>query len=235
MTHSDPFQTLIDRICNIPDPQSLARQRAMNRLLAKLQKLPGLTKTSHPDYPEALDRTWEWVSRDICKFELRSGRSMEAALVTWINGTLYWRIKDLAPIEDYTQYRLDKTMDSSGESKTTQLDLVSETHLGSPTLSGLDGHIERLRQQKIQRVALDLEDYIYTDPEGTLRQSHPRKHSDCNCQFLSQRLLLKEPRDRAATLSRELDINYQTLKSHWEKKCKPLLQSIARDLGYQTE
>jgi|GEM_PF-5527791 len=44
---------------------------AMHKLLLEIQQLPGLKKSVHQDYPEALNRTFQWVSREIANFEPR--------------------------------------------------------------------------------------------------------------------------------------------------------------------
>ena len=209
----------------------------MNRLLIAMQRLPGLVRSRHLDYLEALDRTWEWVSRDICRFQQRPHLSIQEGLVKWINGYLYWRIRDLAGVEIAGQERLDKAIGNAvGDRPITRLDQISEGDSQKvPMLSSLDAHIEIMKTQAKRNIAFSLEQLIEEDPEGELRSCHPRKHPQCNCQVLSQRVLLKHPPDKFSTISRDLDVNYQTMKSHWEKKCKPLLQKLAGDLGYSTE
>jgi hypothetical protein len=232
ITTDEWLQQLLARICGNPEPNTWEQRRAMNRLLIALQHLPGLLKSSHLDYLEALDKTWEWVSRNICAFEPHPHEPMQTTLIRWINSHLYWRIRDLSQPEVSGQYRLDKVIDKSGENYATLLDNLSETNLDIPVLSGIDSYIEKLQHQEIQQIYLELEHYIQEDTQGSLRSCHPRKHPDCNCRFLSKRLLLKDPPDKLADISRELGINYKTLKSHWENKCKPLLQDIAVTLGY---
>ena len=232
MTTDEQLQKLIDTICGTPEIKTLERRRAMNRLLITLQHLPGLLKSAHPDYLEALDRTWEWVSRNICAFKPRPHESIQTSLLRWVNSYLNWRIRDLPQPEQANQYRLDQVIDNSGEDPTTWLEQMSETNWHIPTLSGIDGYIDQLSNQKIQRLFLKIELYIEEDRDGKLRSCHPRKHPDCNCQVLTKRLLLQNPPARFADISREMGINYQTLKSHWENKCKPLLQEIAGELGY---
>lgn len=233
MTTDEQLQKLIARICGNPKPKLLERRRAMNRLLSAIQKLPGLLKSSHLDYLEALDLTWEWLSRHVCEFEPRLHESMQTSLVRWINGYLSWRIRDLYRREERNQCSLDDPIDNSKDNPITWLEQMSDNNI--PVLSGIDGYFEQLQNQERQNISLKLELYIEEDPEKKLRSCHPLKYPDCHCRFLSQRLLLQNPPARFADISRELGINYQTLKSHWEKKCKPLLQEIATALGYQRE
>ncbi len=228
------LQQLIASICGNPDPTSLERRREINRLLVILQQLPGLLKSSHLYYLEALDQTWEWVSRNICTFEPHPHLSIQESLKRWINGYLSWRIRDLYRGGKCNPYSLDTPLDnSSDENPTTLLEKLTETGFEPPKLSGIDGYIEQLLRQERQEICRQLERYISEDPQGILRDCKCRKSPNCNCQCLSQRLLLKDPPDKISQISQDLGINYQTLNSHWKKKCKPLLQKIARSfLGY---
>jgi hypothetical protein len=225
------LRELIEAVCQHPEG-SLKRRKAMHRLLIELQRLPGLRKSSHPDYLHALNQTFEWIGRYICSTFERRSPSLQESLVKWINGYLYWRIKDLYSPEASNLASADTPIGEAEEGLSI-LDRVSETGLGTPTLSGLDGYIERLQKEKVQRLGLELERYIQQDPEGRLRNCHPRKHHSCNCQLLSQRRYLKDPSDTFRDIASELNINLAQLTSHWYGRCKPLLQEIAENLGYQ--
>lgn len=238
------LRQLITTVCQHPDASPEWR-RATNRLLIVVQGLPEFRKYSRIDCPDylldALNRTWEWFSRNIRNFEPRTS-SIREDLVRWINSYLYWRVRDLASANSLSKHSLDETIkDSDGVESTTKLELLSEQgqmlggRFNTPTLSGLDAHIEQLQRQSEQRLVLNLELYIEQDSEGKLRSCYPRKHPECNCQLLSQRLLsiFKDPPDKLADIAREFNINYQTLVSHWKQKGIPLLQAIAIELGYQ--
>ncbi len=231
----EQLQELIARICEHPDSQSGKWRRDVHRLLVELQRLPGLLKYSHSLYLEALDQTWEWVSRNICTFEAQPNLSIHESLVRWINGYLYWRIKDL-DINQAKQHRCELSLDfyvnESSENPLTLLDTISENGFDTPTLNGLDDYIEQIRNLKIQEVFEKLELYVEEDPEQIFQNCHPRKHHDCNCQLLCKRLLFKDPPDKFAHISQELGINYQALNSHWKRKCLLLLQKKLKDLGY---
>ncbi|OCQ95496.1 hypothetical protein BCD67_09685 [Oscillatoriales cyanobacterium USR001] len=228
------LRLLAEKVCSYP-AKSLERQKALNLLLVKLQHLPGLLKSSHPDYLEALNRTWEWFSQNICQTFKPSGASFQESLCKWINGYLYWRIRDLKSPQ--TDYSLDNSFKNS-ESLETYLDRLPDAQ--APKLSGLDNYLDRLRSEQLQEIVLQLEKYIEEDPERKLRNCYPRKHPNCNCQFLTQRLFLQNPADKMADIIRELqlkdpNVKDQTVRSHWNKKCKPLLQEIAVNLGYSPE
>lgn len=236
---NEKFQTLRARICNNPNLTSSDRLQSINRLLFELQELPGLLKSSHPYYLEALDRTWEWVIQNICKFQQRPHLSLQESLVKWINGYLSWRIKDL-----YRQNRdvlsLDVFINESSENPSTLLEQISETGFDPPKLSGLDAYLENLRKKEIEKIWQKLERYIEEDPDQILSKLHPRKFPDCNCQVLSQKLLLQEPPERLAQIHREfqnlgVSIPDKTLRSHWKNKCQPCLQTILESLGYSKD
>jgi hypothetical protein len=200
---------------------------AMHKLLLEIQQLPGLKKSVHQDYPEALNRTFQWVSREIANFEPRQS-SVSKSLVNWINGYLGWRIKDLYSPDKDAPISLDAPI-AVDAGETTRLELFDFT------LSGLDGAIEIAQKETTQRIGLQLELYIEQDPEGKLKNSYPRSYPECNCQFLSKRRVLKDPPDKFKDLAEELNVKYTTLNSHWDRKCEPSLQEIARTLGYKQE
>jgi hypothetical protein len=83
------LQSLIDEVCRYAE-QTPERQKALNRLLIVIQQLPGIYKSTHQDYPLALNKTWEWVSRKICQFEPRFP-SLQQSLVFWINSYAFRR------------------------------------------------------------------------------------------------------------------------------------------------
>ena len=238
----EKLQVLLSEIQNHLEPLSLERRRRINRLLIYIQHLPGLLRSSHPTYLEALDNTFLWISENIEKFQPRENLSLQQSLLQWIHGYLYWRIKDLY-IKDQASggedkndtFSLDQVINLSDENLTTWIEQMTDTNLGVPTLSGLDGYIEQLRQQDRQQTSTAIEEYIETDPQGILRSCHPRKFPQCNCQVLSKELLLRNPPNKLSVISREFCIHYQTLRSHWGLKCKPLLQKIAVNLGYKVD
>lgn len=229
----EQLKELIVEVCRYSD-RSPERQKALNRLLIQIQHLPGLAKSNHPDFLDALNRTWEWFSQNIQTFQPRPP-SLQASLVKWINGYLYWRIKDLYAPDRRVPLSFDEPVWGDETGLTTYLDQLSETGFGIPSLSGIDGYIEQLQRQEKQRIGLELKRYIEEDEAGTLHNCHPKAYSQCNCLLLSQRLSFKNPPDKFTQLAKELDVNYQVLVAHWKRKCLPLLQQIAISLGYEPD
>ena len=226
----EQLEKLIEAACQHP-AGSRERRKAMHRLLIELQRLPGVKKSSHPDYLEALNQTWLWVSRNVCREFVPRG-SLQVSLVNWINGYLYWRIKDLHSL-DTKIVSLDAPI-GNDRGVTSLIEQMSATNLTTPTLDGLDGYIEQLQRQRILNITLKLEAYIQQDPDKKLRSCYPRAYPQCHCQLLSQRRYLQNPPSTFSDIAQKLNITPVRLTNHWYGRCKPLLQEIALDLGYKS-
>jgi hypothetical protein len=224
----EQLRKLIEEISKHP-PGSSQYRKTMHRLLIAIQKLPGLRKSSHPDYLHALDQTFEKISRDICRdFQPRS-HSLTQDLLNWVNGDLKWRIKDLY-IQDQKKKNKEESLDRSISYDREETNLGD--FLASPTLEGLEGYLEKLQNQKIERIGLELESYIDRDPQKQLQNCYPRNYPQCNCQILSQRRFFRDPPDTFPEIAQELNMPLRPLTNHWFGRCLPLVQNIARDLGY---
>lgn len=219
----EQLQNLIIEVCKY-ESGTVARQKALNRLLILIGQLPNIYRSSHQDYPEAFNRTLEWVSKNIDRFELKTSSSVKNSFVTWFNGYLKWRIRDLY-ISD-SKYDCQRIYPIDSDENTVK-DLVENLPDPNFSLSLLDLKIARSQQEKRERKGEAISKYIDRDPEKKLTQTHLKKCIQCNCHLLARRLLLQEPPDKIADLAREFNLNNQTLYSHWKQKCLPLLQEIA--------
>jgi hypothetical protein len=211
---------------------SIAQRKALNRLLMLLQRQPGLLRSSHQDYAQALNRTWEWFTQNIYRFDpsLAPVVGITHQLIIWINGYLKWRITDLYKSDAHSPISLDRPFVNPEGEQVTLKDKLPDPAFRSLDL--LEQQIEQLQQQQQQRLEQQIRQLIKQDQAQQLQQCHPRQRPDCNCQVLALRLLLQQPPDRIAQLATELEIKDQTLYSHWNKKCLPLLRAIARHYGY---
>jgi hypothetical protein len=210
-------------------PHSPIRSKAFSALVRYLQHLPGIKKVDHQDYLLALNQTWEWLNREIDKFQRSNNGSLEQDLTRWINGYLKWRIRDLyfPQTTDPPILSLNASMTDTGE---TYLSLLSENGFLGVKLSSLDQSVANIQQQETREIVDKIENWIATDPDQELQSSHLKNHPQCHCQFLSQRLLLQDPPDKLAKIARDLDISYQTLVSHWKRNCLELLKNKALNL-----
>jgi hypothetical protein len=227
-----PLTRLLATVFQAP-PHSEARARALSHLIRHLQNSPRIRKVAHQDYLLALNQTWEWLSREIDRFQ-RNDNSVEDDLYAWINGYLNWRIRDLysPSTTQLATVSLDATLSAAAETPETYLDLLSEAGFIEVQLSSLDQYIEALQQQANQEIAIQITAWITTDPDNILQNCCLRNHQHCNCQILSKRLLVQDPPDSFKKISQDLDIPYQTLVSHWKRSCLKLLKNTAKNFEY---
>ncbi|WP_272819104.1 hypothetical protein [Scytonema hofmannii] len=227
----EQLQNLIHEVCRHAD-LTAERQKALNRLLVQLQQLPGIYKSTHQDYPQALNDTWQWVCRSICDFQPRHSL-VQQSLVSWINGYLKWRIVDLYAKDNQNVTSLDKPIRNDDGDQITLLDFLPDSQFTSLSLDLLDIKILQVQEGERQRLGQQIKGHIIQDTQGTLSVCHPRKHPECHCQLLAKRLLLQEPPEKISDIAREFEMNNQTLYSHWKQKCLPLLVDIGRNCGYK--
>ncbi|MEC4982753.1 MAG: hypothetical protein SAJ37_05105 [Oscillatoria sp. PMC 1068.18] len=233
---------------------SLTWRKALNTLLLEIQQLPGLAKSNHPDYLQALDDTLMRVGEEITEF-VPQQTSMSSSLAAWINLKLRlkYQVRDL-----YTGKRdrdrprttnksirqefkeqaqkpplsLDVTLDATSK-ETFAAQLPDEK---PSTIWEQYAEIAREQEKRRNtRIGTQLQAYIQADPDRTLRSCHPRAHPQCNCQVLAVRLLFKSPPDKLVDIAKELEVNYHTLNWHWKNKGLPLLQNLAKNFGYRAE
>jgi hypothetical protein len=223
----EQLNELIAEVCRYKDA-TLERQKALNRLLSIIGQLPGIYTSSHQDYPEAYNRTLEWVCKNLDRFETRSS-SVRQSFVIWINGYLKWRIRDLyLPDDKYESQRIYAMTNSDGDA----IDPIDRLADPKFSLNLLDLKIAQIQDNQRQRQGEAIKNYIERDPDRILTNCCLRKTPQCHCQLLAIRLLLEKSPQKIADLSREFNVNNQTLYSHWKQKCLPLLQEIGHRFGH---
>ncbi len=223
----DQLKATISSVYNC-ESNSLQRQKNLNRLLILIQQLSGIYYASHQDYPEAYNRTLEWVSKNIDSFEPKA-ESIQKSLVIWINGYLKWRIRDLYVSDN--SYNPQRVYPHSNRNEESEIDLIDNIPDPRFSLSLLDTQIAAIQADNQARLGIAIFNYIQQDRDQNLTNTYPRQHRQCNCQCLAIRLLLQQPPEKISEIARELKVNNQTLYSHWKHKCLPLLQSIGEQLG----
>jgi len=220
----EQLKQLITEVRKYPN-SSPQRQKALNKLLILTQQLSGIYYSTHPNYLEALNKTFEWVCKSIDSFNEQHKSSITKSYVVWINGYLKWRIRDLYVSDNQYTPSLDRPISNSDDDSQTLGETIADPQF---SLSLLDTKIEKLQAAKCKRQGEAIRQYIEQDLEGKLTNCHPKKYPQCHCKLLAMELLLKNPPAKLSQLARQLDIKYPTLRSHWKDKCLPLLQTIAR-------
>lgn len=226
VAHKPQFDQLISVLLQEPET-SFEWKQAMNQLLLELQQSPEIIKSSHPDYSEALHKTWEWLSRRIREFKPRQ-TSTRMSLINWVNGYLRFRIRDLYAPDPPS---LDAPV-GTDDPNTTLLDTVVGTVWQQPTLDQLDQLIAQEQQQQTVCGGQLLKQRIQQDPGRHLRNCYPRQHPDCHCHFLVQKRLIQEPPLTFVALAEILKMDKVKLTNHWYGRCLPCLQRMANQLGY---
>ena len=230
-------------------------RKATHQLLIEIQNLPGLARCSHPDYPEVLNDTLLQVTQRICQEFHSSSDSLAADLRGWVNIALRlkFKVKDLyssvssRSTDSSKSKNHAKAFKEEGRKPPISIDVPIQYGSGQTfadvltdenpfNLETLEAEIEEWQRAKNKKnMGSKLWQYIQEDPEGRLSKCASRKHPDCNCQLLSQRLYLKNPPDNLQKIAREFNIPYTTVVSHWKERAFPLLKVIALELGYQPE
>ena len=225
----EQLQALIDELRCYPE-YSLEKRKALNRLLIIIQQFPGIYKSSHQDYPEALNKTWEWVCKKIGDFQPHSS-SIQQSLTQWINGYLKWRIKDLYAADGKYTISLDKPLNLNDDNdKVSMLDMLPDMKWQNTSLNLLDLKISQMQKRDRECWGERIKRYIEKDEIGKLKNCHLKKNPNCNCQQLAIRLLLYQPPHKIADIARQLNNSNQTIYSHWKRKCLPLLREIGTNL-----
>lgn len=226
--YDELFCRLFEVLRQAPE-KSLEWKLAMHELLYQLQPL--VKRYSHPDYQDALHKTWDWFITRYREFDPCS-TSVKQSLVKWVNGYLYWRVRDLRSGQ-VALISLDEPVDR--EAGATRLDRISDTTWQVPTLDGVDQLIAEQQAQASKRVGEQLAQYIREDPTGELKRCHPKKYPDCHCQYLAENRLLEEPALKFEAIAATLDLSITIVHNHWYDRCLPLLRKIAIRFGYQSE
>jgi hypothetical protein len=211
------------------------RAKTISLLRVKIQQLPGFYQSSHQDYFDALDQTWEWFGRNIQDFEERPPL-LTVSLVRWINGYLHWRIRDIRDKRNQT-ISLDARGNEDGTVKNFW-EVISETGFEPPRLSGIDSYIEKIQQQNIDLIAQKLKQYIEQDPDFVLRNLHLQKNPECNFQVIIQRLYLKDKHDTKRAIAEYFGVSEQTLYAHYRRNWSKIqlhLQEVALNSGLEED
>jgi hypothetical protein len=231
----EKLQELVGNFCQHQStPGTREYNKAAYRLLAAIQKIPGLKRNYQPgldrqDYEEIFNDTLLEIAKKICPSEDPDCFHPEDdnyinSLTRWINYKLrlYYKPKDLIRQNQHKPVSLDRYI-SEGVNST-----FVENITDSLTLNGIDALIEQYQKENQDKVGKKVRAYIEQDPDDTLKDCKSNKYPACNCYFLVRQRLLTDPPVSFRELAEQLDIpSTGTLTSYWYKSCIPKLQTIA--------
>ena len=220
---------------------STEQERFKNQLCKLIPDLPGSRKYREPDpkidFDGAVNDAYAGLFTTLPIFfrEIDLDNIADDVLRTRVVKR-FNRIIQLKILDQYRKLERQPftfSLDSPTKTKTGEK-FDSEGMADDTTETGIEQLIEQEQAKNKRRISLQLLQYIEDDPDGKLRNSYPSDKPDANSQVLARRLL-KDPPDKLSVIARELNINYQTLNSHWKRAGLPLLKEIALEFGYQPE
>lgn len=87
----------------------------------------------------------------------------------------------------------------------------------------------QLLQIHQQQRTMSLQDYLLCDPDGLLKNCHPRNYPHCNAHALIAHRILASNPTPWHELAAEYDIAYGTVTAFYNRKVLPLLRAIVAD------
>jgi hypothetical protein len=221
---------------------SREQEKLKNQLCKLIPLLPGSRKYREPDpkidFDGALNEAYGGLFKTLPIFF--RGIDLDNIADDVLRTRVVKRFNQIIQNKVCNQYRQLKrqpftwSLDAPTKTKTGE-EFDAEGVADDTTEVGIEQLIEREQAKNQRRIGRELWQYIEDDPEGKLRNSYPSDKPEANCHVLARRLLLKDPPDKFSVIAKELNINYQTFKSHWKRTGLPLIKEIAIKFGYQPE
>jgi hypothetical protein len=182
---------------------SLKRQQALTSIIRQIT--PKLWHDSAPDYPDALQQTWEYFCKHLCdRYD-----ETQASLSTWLNHYLRWRLHDL-------KVRNATDAQNQAKPKTTSEGDVLDPIDQIPATPDIPPILQRTRS--------------WAEAEVELRRIHIRGREDATAQLLILRRL--PPETSWKDLSDELGIGISVLSTFYQRQCLPRLRKFGESDGY---
>ena len=234
---------------------SKEQERLKNQLCQLIPDLPGIRKHPYPniDLEEMMQEAYCGFIKTLSAF-LR-GIDLDNLAADVLRTRVVQRFNKTLKNKVYDQYRrmqqqiFTVSFDAPITSNPGE-EFEAQEPIDDTTKNGIEQLIEREQAQNKQRIGRKLWQCIEDDPTGELRNSYPnekidkkkpnnpenrRPRPDANSHVLALRLLLQDPPDKLSKIARELNIDYQTLNSHWKRTGLALVKEIALKFGYQPE
>ena len=210
---SEHLRQLVSEACSYP-PKSCQRRRTLNKIIREVTKSKKLWEETTPYYQDALQQTWIYLCKNLEKYDHNS-----ASLITWLNGYLRWRLKDL---------KQDKANSDKLTKPIFQKDIKGKIR----PISLEDAETAR---SDIPPMLEETIDWAQTDSDGKLRKTIFRKRPEINAQVLILQRLPPEIswEDIAKEFGFEKDSpEAKDLSKFYSRKCYPLLREFGSDEGY---
>lgn len=194
--------------CKYP-PDSRERQYYLTKIIRVIA--PKLWRVNTPYYPEALQKTWEYFSRNICTTYDPS----LALMTTWLNVFLRYRHLDLLTQAAQERKKLipidPQVAATEGTDSTVIKEVISKNY----------GSLKLLEQ---------VMHWVETDADGTLRQTHLTGRPDIDCQTII--LLRLPPETPWKEIAARFNEKIPTLASFYQRQCLPRLRDLGRAEGW---
>lgn len=185
-------------------------------LISKVQKLPGLWRSTHHSYEDVLFKTLNEMLERINEFELPTVAEASLTpgrLTGWINKRLGLRYKVIKLYQPNSKEpepdSLDRPIGSSEDSKPTLLgDLFADSR-PSTLWEKLDEIEKDWYQQAEWFIGRKAINYFKQDPDEILRTFCIRKYPQINVQELIRRYYLTFPPQKDSIIVQDLNIDRQ--------------------------
>ncbi len=222
-------------------PGTKQRTQAIESLLALTEQLPGILTQQRldtglrPYYNEALRYTENSVRNTIERFPVTYKIDLfntESAVVRkyfvrWYNLILKRDCRDLWKARKNRPKPVNLDESIGDEGGVTRAEITADLRNSEP--------MDALMQAENQAILQKIIKYLQEDPNGELRNCLSDKHRPYTGWELIQRRLLKYPPDKWKDIAQDLNVRYGTVTSDWERYCKPLLEQIRQQFGYEVE
>ncbi|MBV6625436.1 MAG: hypothetical protein KI793_21330 [Rivularia sp. (in: Bacteria)] len=227
-------------------PDSLERKKRIKALLDLIDYLPeafskerlGKFKGMRSYYDDALNTTADDITKNLERYIKNYGFDIVKAEPENIRRCFVkcHKMIIIGDLQDKWKNRNSKYQpkfvndELFGQHRSiTRGEMIRDTERLSPIEQAIFD--DNKHQQKL------LWDYVRQDPEEILRNCYSKKYPNCTCWELCKRRFLNEPKgETLKEIAQALGIeSLRTVKSHFDRRCKPLLKEIGKKFGFEGE
>ncbi len=203
---------LVSKACYHP-AGSVERQKVLDRLVRAIQASKKLWRENTPYYEDALQKTWFYLCRNLCEAVTTNLYDPEkASVITWLNNYLKHRLKD------FERQKIE-------ELRNTEPIRIGDE--GNP----IDPVPNIPARPNVPPIEVEIGKWLETDPKEELNSIHVKGYPEVTIKALIERRLPDNYREWT-TIAEEFGIqNVSTLRSFYNRQCKPRL----REFGQQQE